>query len=416
MQFSCGIEMSWKTLLAPKKALALILGRVRPLRPAPMPLERATGLCLAQDVRADRDMPPADRSAMDGYAVRAADLATTPRSLRLVGEIAAGSAARPRVRPGTCARILTGASVPPGADTVVPVEETAEDGDLVTILAAGAIGSHIRRRGEERRKGDVLVGRGTMLGPVQVGLCAAAGRGRVAAIPLPRVTVLCTGEELRRPGQSVGTHELRDSNGPALVAALRGAAGIVAENSLVSDDPEATASAIRRALRDHEVVLLTGGVSVGKYDFVPQALARIGATVRFHGVNMKPGRPLLYATGTGGRHIFGLPGNPLSVLTGFYEFVLPALRRLSGMAPEACQSSLRVRLAGRRIEGDERVRCVPARLQWGAGAPRATPLRFQGSADLAAANLADGVVIVPAGRAGARPGDGVEFRPWRALP
>jgi len=409
--------MSWETpLLDPKKALAIVLGHVRPLRAALTPLVRATGRCLARDVRADRDMPPADRSAMDGYAVRAADLATIPIALRLVGEIAAGGSARPRVRPGACVRILTGASVPPGADTVVPLEETIEDGDRVTIRQAESRGAHIRERGEERRKGDVLVPRGQVLGPVQIGLCAAAGQGRVSAIPAPRVAVLCTGEELRSAGRRVGLHELRDSNGPTLIAALHGAGCGQVAHRLVPDDLEATAHEVQRALRGHEVVLLTGGVSVGKYDFVPRALARIGAAVRFHGVNMKPGRPLLYATLRGGRHVFGLPGNPLSVLTAFYEFVLPALRRLSGVKREACQTSLRVRLAGAGIEGDERVRFVPARLRWEDDGPWATPLRFRGSADLAAANLADGVVIVPARGPGLAPGAWAKLRPWRALP
>jgi molybdopterin molybdotransferase len=374
------------------------------------------GRCLAQDVRADRDMPPADRSAMDGYAVRASDLAAGECSLRLAGEVAAGEPARIRVRPGACVRILTGASLPPGADTVVPVESTSEDGPMVRILARERRGAHIRRRGEESRKGDVLVPRGTVLGAVQIGLCAAAGRSRVAVVPLPRVAVLCTGGELRRAGDRVRAQETRDSNGPALLAALRGRGFAQVTHRLVPDDPEATARALERALESCPLVAVTGGVSVGRYDFVPEALRRIGAAVRFHGVNMRPGRPLLYATLPGNRHVFGLPGNPLSVLTGFHEFVLPALRRLSGVAAEACQAALWVRLAGERLDGAPHVRCVLGRLNWRAGGPTATPLDFRGSADLAAANRADGVVIVPAGSSGVAPGESVEFRPWRALP
>ncbi len=402
--------------IPPQRALEIVLAGVRPLKPSRRPLARTLGCCLAEDVCADRDMPATDRSAMDGFAVRSADLAALPRTLRLIGEVAAGSGARPRVRPGACARVLTGASVPPGADTVVMVEKTTEDDGRVTFLEPTEPRANIRYRGEEAPKGTVLIDRGTVLGPVQIGLCAAVGKADPKVHPRPRVAVLCTGEELRDAGSRVRPYQLRDSNGPALVAALAAAGFDGASCRLVGDSVKAIAAALKRAAARREVVIVTGGVSVGKYDYVPAALEAVGAKVRFHGVQMKPGAPQLYATLPGGRHIFGLPGNPLSVLTGLHEFTLPALRRLSGVAPGRCRPSMRIRLAAPAYSRGKRTRYVLARLIWDGSAPEAVPLKSRGSADLAAAGAADGAVLVPPGVREIPAGEVVEFRPWRALP
>jgi molybdopterin molybdotransferase len=261
---------------------------------------------------------------MDGYAVRAGDLSQCPHDLRLTGEVAAGGGGLPRVEQGACVRILTGAVVPPGADTVVKVEQTSDSGDVVTFLEAPQPGANIRRQGEEVRRGQIILEEAAALGPAQIGLCASVGKDTVRVHGRPRPTVLCTGEELREVHESVEAHQLRDSNGPALCAALAEAGYHGVGRQIVRDDLDLLAGKIETAAADHDVVILTGGVSVGKYDFVPDAIKRLGATVHFHGVGMKPGKPQLYATLDGGRHLFGLPGNPLSVLTGFYAWVVPA--------------------------------------------------------------------------------------------
>jgi len=396
-------------------ARRILFRHVRPLPSVRMPLHEAAGCCLAEDVRADRDQPPADRSAMDGYAVRAADLERIPCELRMVGEVAAGSPARVRVASGTCARIFTGANVPRGADAVVMVEETRRRGDIITFRAAAKPGQNIRRRGEEARKGDILLRRGALLGAAQVGLCASVGKTRPRVHRRPRVAVLVTGEEVRTADDRVRVHELRDSNGPALRAALRAAGFGDVEPSIVPDDPDLLASGLRRSVRNADVTIVTGGVSVGEYDYVPDALRRIGATVRFHGVRVKPGRPGLYAT-LGKSHIFGLPGNPLSVLTGFHEFVLPALRRLSGLAAHRCRDAIPVRLARPVRVKSRRTEFIPAMLEWDPSGARATPLPSHGSADLACGALADGAVMIEFGEGQVPAGTQVEFRPWRALP
>ena len=403
-------------MISPREALDIVLGCVRPVRAERLALAQAAGGFLAEPIRADRDMPPADRSAMDGYAVRAADLIELPRTLRLTGEVAAGSGAKPRVRSGCCVRILTGANVPPGADAVVMQEDTSAGDGEVTFLAAVERGENIRRRGEECARGDVLLEPPAPLGPVQVGLCAAVGKATVKARRRPGVTVLVTGEEVRRAGDRVTAHQLRDSNGPALLAALREAGIDSATSRIVGDDPRLLARQLKKATDRCDVVIVTGGVSVGSYDYGPEAIRSIGATVRFHGVEMKPGRPQLFATVGRGRYIFGLPGNPLSVMTGFYEFVLPALRRLAGCDPASCQAALTVTMSAPVRSKGNRATYRLARVTWTQAGPAAVPVDSRGSADIAAGARADGMVIMPVGVKELPAGATAKFRPWRALP
>ena len=353
---------------------------------------------------------------MDGYAVIASDLGAAPVRLRLVGEVAAGSPARCRVRTGTCAAVLTGGNVPPGADAVVPIERTRRDGDEVVFHASPRPGDHIRKRGEEARRGDVLLRKGAPLGPAEIGICAMVGKAEVKVHPRPQVGVLCTGAEVRPPGDRVAPHQLRDSNGPALLAALdvRGFDGAV--GAIVPDDPKQIAARLKRAARTRQVVIVTGGVSVGKYDYVPEAIERAGGKIRFHGVNMKPGRPQLYATIGANRHVFGLPGNPVSVLTGFDELVLPALRRLGGADPEACRPRTLLPLAAPAASKGGRAYFCLARLVQTERGPAAAPVGSKGSADLIAASQADGVIVIPLGVKELPAGEMVEFHPWRQTP
>lgn len=403
-------------LIPPNKALNIILEQVRPLKALRSPLNQVAGYYLAEHIRSDRDQPAADRSAMDGFAVRSGDLSKCPCELRLVGEVAAGSSARPRVRAGTCVRILTGANVPAGANAVVIVEQTKEIDSGVIFNCPVKAGANIRKRGEEAQKGAILLKRGTLLGAVQIGLCASFGKISPKVYPRPRITVLCTGQELRQVGERVGRHELRDSNGPSLsaVLALWGYQGV--SHKIVPDDPKVMAARLKRAIEKHDVVILSGGVSVGKYDFVPEAIKMVGGKIRFHGVAMRPGRPELYATVGRNKHIFGLPGNPLSVMTGFYEFVLPAIRRLSGAEAELCQRALRLPLAGEVLGLTNLVRHVVARLVYKKKGTAVEPIQSQGSGDLISGGHADGVIVLPKKTGKISAGTVVSFRPWRPLP
>lgn len=404
-------------MVSVSEALDIIAGHVRPVATELKPLNQVVGLCLARKVSADRDMPPANRSAMDGYAVRSVDIRRCPSDLQLTGEIAAGSPVSVRVKPGTCVRILTGANVPPGADTVVMVEETEEKGDVVTVLRTVKAGANIRLRGEEGRKGDLLLSPGTVLNASQIAVCAAVGRVTVRVHRRPRIAVLCTGEELKEVGERVGSHQLRDSNGPALCAALESWGFRDVIHRTGPDNPRPLAAKLKRLADRCDVILLTGGVSVGKYDFVREAVECIGARVRFHRVAMKPGKPVLYATLPGNRHFLGLPGNPISAMVGFHEFALPLLRRMSGVDAEECRRSLRVPLAS-RLTAKKRdvVQFMLAGLVCGKDGLKVNAIESRGSADLIAGGRSDGVIVIRPHTSTLPEGASVEFHPWRPLP
>lgn len=402
-------------MITPDLAWGIVVKHARPLESRSIPLAEALGHCLAERVRADRDLPPADRSAMDGYAVRHADLQQRPCVLTVAGEVAAGSSRRPRVSPGVCIRILTGANIPPGADTVVMVEQTEEREGSVAMNSSAQAGANILRRGEDARKGTLLLAKGSLIGATQVGVCAAVGREKVKVHRRPSIAVLCTGSELRPARGRLRSHEIRNSNGPALCAALAqwGFPGVTF--ALVPDKPKILLEGLLRALKRFDVVVFTGGVSAGKYDYVRGAVEAVGATIRFHGLAMKPGKPTLYATKEK-RHIFGLPGNPLSALTAFNEFVLPALRRLAGHPEEDCRPSWLVPLAEAAGSRIGRVRYELARLVSRENGLAVIPVPSRSSADLVSAGHADGVLILPPVQPDFAPGELVRFRPWRPLP
>ncbi|HEX7507082.1 MAG TPA: gephyrin-like molybdotransferase Glp [Polyangia bacterium] len=404
-------------LLTPQQTWSVLSEHVAPLPDGALPLGAAFGHVLAEPVCADRDLPPADRSAVDGFAVRAADLANTPVTLQVIGEIAAGSPAAPVVVRGTCARIFTGANVPPGADTVVMIESTREDvPGRVTFAVPEREGANVLRCGENARQGSELVPAGRLLGAMHIGVCAAAGRTEVRVVRKPRVALITTGRELLDPGMVAGAHQERDSNGPMLAATLAAGGFPVAFVARVSDDSEAIVRTLHDALSTTDAVVLSGGVSVGVYDFVPAAVTAVRARTMVHGVAMKPGKPFLFALSPKGKPIFGLPGNPLSAATGLHEFVLPALRLSSGWPESECRPLVRAHLREAIATKAGRQRYVLATLTWAFSGPEVTAVPSQSSADLAAGARADGAIVVPADARGLDAGARVDFRPWRAWP
>lgn len=403
-------------MIAPDAAWEIVLTHLKPLPAETVCLQEALGCYLAETLRADRNLPPSDRSAMDGYAVRSDDLKSTPRALRLTGEVAAGSSSRPRLRPGCCIRIFTGACIPPGADAVAIQEQAEErDGYIVFRVPVGS-GENILRRGEDARRGAVLLRLGDRLSAPAIGVCAAVGKERLRVHRRPRVKVICTGSELLPVGAKPRSWEIRNSVGPALVATLAEWGFGAAEPATIPDEPALILRALRRAARRFDVVLLAGGVSVGRYDYVPEAVVAAGGVVRFHGVGMKPGKPSLYATLGSGGHIFGLPGNPLSALTAFHEFALPAIRRLAGQPEETCRPSLKLTLAEPAGPRTGRWRYQLGCLKVSAEGLSVAPLYSQSSADLASAGRASGAMALPPGKGVLEAGQSVIFRPWRPLP
>lgn len=399
-----------------EKAREIILERAHALNIINSALINAEGFCLAEEIFAERDLPPTDRSAMDGFAARAADVINCPKRLKLIGETAAGSAERPNVEPNTCARILTGAVVPPGADTVVKVEDTEETGSDITILKSATEGMNIRKQGEEVRKGKTVIKSRLSLTTAQIGICASVGKNVVKVYNKPKISVLNTGKELFPfdADCEIKDYQIRDSNGPALQAALN-KSGFNQKNSKLEispDDPKILEAKLKKLVTGNDVVILSGGVSVGKYDFVPEAIKSIGAEIHIHGILMKPGKPFLYATLNNNKHIFGLPGNPLSVLTGFYELVLPGLRKMSGLLKGDCNQKLFLPVCCDVKSKNYRTEFFLAKLVCLDGMTFLMPLKSHGSGDLISSAEADGVFAVPT-ETEIKRGEKVEFTFWK---
>jgi molybdopterin molybdotransferase len=317
--------------------LADLLAGVGPIAPLDLQLLDAHGCILSESVVADVDLPRFDNSAVDGYAVRLADVEkaspSTPAQLPVVGDIAAGSRPTYTVQPGMSVRIMTGAPVPPGAEAVVPLEWT--DGGIasVTITQAPAPGNSVRRQGEDVKTGQTVLDAGTRLGPGQLGLLAAVGRDRVLVRPRPRVVILSTGSELVEPGSPVEPGQIHESNSYILTTAAREAGALAFRVGIVPDDDRSLMNAIEDQLIRADLVLTSGGVSVGAYDVVKEVLSRLG-TVRFERVAMQPGKPQGYGTvGPDNTPIITLPGNPVSSYVSFEVFVRPVIRRMLGVEP-----------------------------------------------------------------------------------
>jgi len=317
--------------------LARVLDTITELSPLDLTLLDAHACVLAEDVSSPTDLPAFDNSAMDGYAVRRDDVDTAspdaPVVLPVVGDVPAGSTSPQRVQPGLCVRIMTGAPLPAGADAVVPVEWT--DGGIasVRIERVPAPAANIRRAGEDVRSGDVVAQAGSTLGAASLGLLAAVGRARLLVRPRPRVVVLSTGAELVDAGEPVGPGQLVDANSYALTAAAREAGAIAYRVGIVPDDPRRLLDVLEDQLLRADLVVTSGGVSMGAYDAVKEALGRVG-TVDFARVAMQPGMPQGFGTlGEDATPIFCLPGNPVSALVSFEVFVRPALRRMLGAQP-----------------------------------------------------------------------------------
>lgn len=402
------------------RARRYILNHITPLPAATVPAGETLGLVLAEDVRADGDVPPFRNSAMDGYAVRSADTRGASRArpalLRLAEVVPAGKTPSRTVRPGTAAKIMTGAVLPRGADAVLIVERAAERGRTVLCFAEARRGENVRRAGEDIPRGGLVLRRGAVVRPQEMGMIAAAGRTAVRAVPRPRVAILATGSELVRPGRAPGPGRIRNCNNLSLAGLVRTCGADPVDLGIVPDDP----ALVRRALlaaRGFDMLLLSGGVSVGEYDVVRRVLSRVGTAARVWQVRVKPGKPLAFGL-LGRMPVFGLPGNPVSVMVSFELFVRPALLAMAGRRPRAAPV-VGAALDG-RIENDSgRVFLVRARVTRAGGRLAARPVRGQGSGILMSMVRANGLIVVPARARRVRRGAAVRvmlFDPVDGLP
>lgn len=414
-----------------------ILGTVRPLEPIELQLLDAQGCVLVENITVPIALPPFDNSSMDGYAVRTADTEGAseeyPAVLTVIGDVAAGEGPELTVGPGQAARIMTGAPLPPGAEAVVPVEWTdggTGEGSATTMSPAssapeGAGGevrvhrtvearAHVRARGSDVSSGDLALEEGTVVGPPQIALLAAIGRATVRVRPRPRVVVISTGSELTQPGEELSRGQIYDSNSFALCAAARDAGAIAYRVGAVADDAETLRSTIEDQLIRADLVVTTGGVSVGAYDVVKEALAHIGdedeagSGIDFRKLAMQPGKPQGFGS-IGPEHtpLLALPGNPVSSYVSFELFVRPAIRALMGV-PDLHRPTVRATLSADRPLTSPAERRQFLRGTYDAEAGEVSPVGGSGSHLIAALAHADALIVVPEDTVSVEPGSDVE--------
>ena len=379
------------------EAIRIIQEQTRPLAVETVALAEALGRVLAEDVVADSDLPPFDRAQMDGYAVRAADLKSVPARLRIVGESAAGRGWHHSMQAGEAVRIMTGAPVPVGADSVQKVEVTHElDGDTVEIAEATRPGQFIVARASEIRAGEHVLSAGCEINAAMIAALASFGYAQGKAGQRPRVAVLATGTELVAVNEQPGSDQIRDSNSYSLGAYAALAGAEVERLPLAGDDPELLKREIEEAAAHSDALILSGGVSMGVYDFTKAALRALDAEIFFERVSLRPGKPTVFAR-LGRTLVFGLPGNPVSVSVTFNLFARTALRAMQGSREAAMREAWAV--LARNVKGSiERASYLPARLYTDeAGQLLADPLKWGGSSDFVAFARATALIIVPGG-------------------
>jgi molybdopterin molybdotransferase len=401
-------------LIEIEEARSLVVGKLSPLPAERVPLRQALGRVLAVEVGAADPVPRFDNSAMDGFAVRAADTSSASGEARVtldvVDESRAGRPAERPVRPGEAILISTGAMVPEGADAVVRVEDTSLRDGRVEIRVAVEKGRNVRRAGEDMRSGEIIVRPGTVLGPAELGVIASVGRDAVQCARRPGVCVITTGDELREPGEPLGAGGVHNSNSHSVPALVERAGGEVVSVETVPDEPAATRGAIKRAL-DSDVVVVCGGVSVGEHDHVRAALEELGVEEAFWGVALRPGEPTTFGTHAGGALVFGLPGNPVSAMVTFLLFARPAIEGMLGLDPG--QQRAKAIFDEHYAKKPGRVHAVRCRLELADDGWHARTTGHQGSHVLTSMLGAEALALIPTDSASVSAGERVEIEPLR---
>ncbi|MBI4376956.1 MAG: molybdopterin molybdotransferase MoeA [Elusimicrobia bacterium] len=399
-------------MIRANKALSLILRHVQPLRAETVPLSQACGRISAATLLARRQLPPFPNSAMDGYAVRSSDCAAPGRELgRLVLQRTsrAGQAMGARILPGRAIKIMTGAPLPKGADAVVMKEYCVEKDGRVRVLRPPQRGQHIRKAGEDVGRGDLLLEPGVLLRPYEIALLAAQGIGRVPVIARPRVGLLATGDELVDSSRPLLPGKIHDSNGPALAAAVSRWGAWVVSRGIARDDRGPLKRALRRSLSGCDLLLASGGVSIGDFDYTKRVLEELGVRIIFWKVAIKPGKPLLFGL-FGRKPVFGLPGNPVSALVCAEEFVRPAIEKLQGRAPAHPSYHLQGTLENVYPAEGSRQQYLFCVASGGPEGFRLKAIRPQGSAMMGMSCRANALALAPIGVTPLRPGMRLSFR------
>jgi len=368
--------------------------RKGPCATAVVSVWEALGLVLAEEVKTDREYPPFDRSTRDGYAVRTKEVVPGAK-LTCVGEIKAGDTVSEPLAVGTCVQIMTGAAVPAGADAVVMIEHTHREGDVVRFERAAQAGQNIVPRGSEALAGQTLMKPGMRLGYAELALAAQVGAAELKCAKKPRVAILSTGDEVVPVEAVPGAFQIRNSNSVSLAAQVRVAGGEPVALGNAADRVEELGEKIERGLKE-DVLVLSGGVSMGKYDLVEKVLKAMGAEFYFDAVAIRPGKPAVFGM-CQKKPVFGLPGNPVSTMVTFELFVVPAIDLLSG-AEARSLPMMEARLGEALNEKPGLAHFLPARVEWRGGAPEVKALKWQGSGDIVALAKANCFLVVPADR------------------
>jgi molybdopterin molybdotransferase len=399
-------------LIAIDAAIGHVLDLTLVLPDEPATIDDSLQRILAADVRAAGDVPPFPCSAMDGYALLAGP---ADRRLRVVGESRAGAPSGQVVTDGEAVRVSTGAAIPAGATAVIPQEDIDPDGaggpepDAIVTRHTSPQGAHVRGAGEDMRAGTVVLEAGRRLGPIELGAAVAAGAGTLRVARRPRVTVLCTGDELRAPGEPLGPGEIHNSNAPMLTGLSVQAGALASPAGRLVDDRRATIDGIAAAIAGSDVVILTGGVSVGPHDHVKPALSALGVREVFWSVALQPGKPTWFGVAADGTLVFGLPGNPVSAVVTFSLFVAPTLAAMQGAPPPEPPHPTAV-LDVERPRNPRREQALRVSLHDGPGGPTAVPTGAQGSHILSSLLDADALAMIPMGDGVVAPGDEVALR------
>lgn len=403
--------MTNDALLSFKEARQLIARKIAerpgPLSTVSLPVSEALGFILAQEIRSDRDYPPFDRSTRDGYAVHSSE-AAPGATLRCIGEIKAGDTVTSALPSGACTQIMTGGAVPQGADAVVMIEFTRRDGETVTFDQPAQPRQNIVPRGCEARSGDIALRPGSRLGFAELAIAAQVGAAQLLCAKKPRVAILATGDEIVPASETPGPFHIRNSNSVSLAAQVQLASGVPAPLGSALDRVDDLSARIEQGLRE-DILVLSGGVSMGKYDLVESVLKSLGAEFFFDAVAIRPGKPTVFGR-CRNTWVFGLPGNPVSTMVTFQLFVVPALDLLSGAAQRPVPF-LEATLAEPVKEKAHLAHFLPARLEWASASPRVSALRWQGSGDIAALSRANCFLLVPPDRLDISAGEKVSVLP-----
>lgn len=399
-------------MLTAAEATKAILAAVNTLESETVSLAAATGRVLVQSVKAERDQPPFNRVMMDGIAIAYAEFAEGNRSFRIQSTQAAGEPAQ-TLKPAHAIEIMTGASLPAGADCIIPVERITvnESGAHVEANYATSEQQFVHAAGSDHKKDTELLQPGTRISPMDIAIIASCGLANVSVSKQPRISVISTGNELIAAGEAIAAHQIRLSNGPAIVAMLEENGYADATHEHLVDEPELLRERIAQHLQHADVLILSGGVSMGRADYVPQVLHDLGVEVTFHKISQRPGKPMWFGMGPDGQAVFALPGNPVSTLVCARQYVIPALRHMSGMAAAAPQfASLTTAVTFKA----ELTNFLPVRLISNAtGNVLAMPVHTNTSGDFASLSGTDGYVELALEQSDFKAGTTVPLHRWR---